>query len=288
MFTKKLIFISQKESIISNCKLKIFDLEENRLFIRSIPLRIIPSLKGLSQISSLNSLFLCGSNNYNSSCFLININIYSTDIKSKILVNSAYSHYNPILFLLQEDILIVIGGKKQIFCEKYSINLNQWRDMPFLPEERYKGNVLLNEHNSHLYLFGGLTNNKYNESILILNLRSVSGWEKIFVKNGYLLQRYGFINFSFGIDSENKNDNLIYIFGGKINKREKYDFILEYDYENNAINKKNVEYNEMPIFDISTVADINKNKIAFTDNDENIYIIEKKNFRISMISAEDA
>ena len=124
MFTKKLIFISQKESIISNCKLKIFDLEENRLFIRSIPLRIIPSLKGLSQISSLNSLFLCGSNNYNSSCFLININIYPTDIKSKILVNSAYSHYNPILFLLQEDILIVIGGKKQIFCEKYSINLN--------------------------------------------------------------------------------------------------------------------------------------------------------------------
>ena len=160
--------------------------------------------------------------------------------------------------------------------------------MPFLPEERYKGNVLLNEHNSHLYLFGGLTNNKYNESILILNLRSVSGWEKIFVKNGYLLQRYGFINFSFGIDSENKNDNLIYIFGGKINKREKYDFILEYDYENNVINKKNVEYNEMPIFDISTVADINKNKIAFTDNDENIYIIEKKIFRISMISAEDA
>ena len=62
--------------------------------------------------------------------------------------------------------------------------------MPFLPEERYKGNVLLNEHNSHLYLFGGKTNNKFNESILILNLRSVSGWEKIFVKNGQLLQRY--------------------------------------------------------------------------------------------------
>jgi hypothetical protein len=43
----------------------------------------------------------------------------------------------------------------------------------------------------------------------------------------------------------------------------------------------------MPFFDINTVADINKNKFAFTDSKENIYIVEKKNFRITVISSED-
>ena len=33
----------------------------------------------------------------------------------------------------------------------------------------------------------------------------------------------------------------------------------------------------LPYFDINTVADINKNKFAFTDTHENIYIVEKKN-----------
>ena len=35
--TQKLIFISQKDNLASNCKLKIFDIEENHLFIADIP-----------------------------------------------------------------------------------------------------------------------------------------------------------------------------------------------------------------------------------------------------------
>ena len=70
-------------------------------------------------------------------------------------------------------------------------------------------------------------------------------------------------------------------------ERENCDFILEYDYENNMINKKDINLKEIPYFDISTVADINKNKIVFTDSNENIYVIEKNNFRISVINSED-
>ena len=274
----------------SNCKLKIFDIEENRLFIRNISLRIIQSLKGMSQISTSDSLFLCGSNDKNASCFLIYLILNSVNIETKILVNSAYPHYKPILFLVKNDILVVIGGKSQVLCEKYSISLKQWRDMPILPEERYQGNVILNEHNSHLYLFGGITNGIYNDSILVLNLRSVGGWEKIFVKeNGHLLKRCKFIIFSFGNEGNlNKdNENIIYIFGGKMKERENCDFILEYDFENNLISKKDINLKEVPYFDITTVADINKNKIVFTDSKENIYIIEKNNFRISVINSED-
>ena len=288
LLTKKLIFINQKDNLASNCKIKIFDIEENRLFIRNVSLRIIKSLKGMSQISTSDSLFLCGSNQKNSSCFLIYFIIQENDIETKILVNSAYPHYKPILSLIKDDILIVIGGKSQILCEKYSISLKQWRDLPILPEERYQGNVILNEHNSHLYLFGGITNGIYNDSILILNIRSVGGWDKIFIKeNGHLLKRCKFINFSFGYQINQNKEGYIYIFGGKLKEREKCDFILEYDCEKNVINKKDIDSKELPYFEITTIADINKNKIVFTDTNENIYIVEKNNFRITVINSED-
>ena len=83
-----MIFLNQKEHMPNNCKIKIFDLEDNRLFIRICSLRIIQSLKGMSQNSCGNSLYLCGSNNSNSSCFLIHFNLDSTDIKTEVLVNA--------------------------------------------------------------------------------------------------------------------------------------------------------------------------------------------------------
>jgi hypothetical protein len=240
----------------------------------------------MSQNACGNSLYLCGSNNQNSSCFLIHFNLETTDIKTEVLVNAIYPHYKPIIFIVHSDIIVIIGGKNQILCEKYSISLKKWRDMPVLPEERYQGNIILNERNSHLYLFGGTTNGKYNDSILILNLRSVGGWEKIFVKeNSELLKRSKFISFCF---DEKGEDNIIYILGGKKNERQKSDFIIEYNFENNTVNKKDMDLKNLPYFDINTVTDINKNKFAFTDSNENIYIVEKKNFRISVISSEDA
>ena len=244
----------------------------------------------MSQISTNDSLYLCGSNHKNTTSFLIHFYLQNTDVKTNILVNPVYPHYKPILLLVKENILLVIGGKSQVLCEKYSINLKQWRDMAILPEERYQGNIILNEHNSHLYLFGGITNGTFNDSILVLNLRSVGGWEKIFLKeNERLLKRCKFINFSFGYDgNKNKEDNYIYIFGGKTMKREKNDFVLEYDYENNIINKKEIDLKNLPFFDITTVININKNKNIFTDVNENIFVVEKNNFRISIINSEDS
>lgn len=239
----------------------------------------------MSQNSCGNSLYLCGSNSQNTSCFLIHFNLEFMDIKTEVLVNAIYPHYKPIIFIVHSDIIVIIGGKNQILCEKYSISLKKWRDMPVLPEERYQGNIILNERNSHLYLFGGSTNGKNNDSILILNLRSVGGWEKIFVKeNSELLKRTKCISFCF----DEKEDNIIYILGGKKNEREKCDFIIEYNFENNTVNKKDIDLPDLPRFDINTVADINKNKFAFTDSQGNIYIVEKKNFRISVINSEDA
>ena len=217
---------------------------------------------------------------------MIHFNLEATDIKTEVLVNAIYPHYKPIIYIVHSDIIVIIGGKNQVLCEKYCISLKKWRDMPVLPEERYQGNIILNERNSHLYLFGGSTNGKNNDSILILNLRSVGGWEKIFVKeNSELLKRTKCISFSF---DEKGEDNIIYILGGKKSERQKCDFIIEYNFENNSLSKKDMDLPNLPSFDINTVADINKNKFAFTDSHENIYIIEKKNFRITVISSEDS
>ena len=116
-------------------------------------------------------------------------------------------------------------------------------------------------------------------------MRSVGGWDKIFIKeNSELLKRNKCISFSF---DENEGDDTIYILGGKKSEREKCDFIIKFNYNNNTINKKDIDLEDLPRFDINTVADINKNKFAFTDSKENIYIVEKKNFRITVISSED-
>ena len=45
--------------------------------------------------------------------------------------------------------------------------------MPILPEERYQGNIILNGHNSHLYLFGGTTNGEFNDSDLCSKLTGI-------------------------------------------------------------------------------------------------------------------
>ena len=240
----------------------------------------------MSQNTCGNSLYLCGSNDINSSCFLIHFDLQSTDIKIDVLVNAVYPHYKPIIYIVHSDIIVIIGGKGQVLCEKYSISLKKWRDMPVLPEERYQGNIILNEKNSHLYLFGGNTNGKNNDSILTLNLRSVGGWEKIFIKeNSKFLKRCKCISFCF---DEEEDNNIIYILGGKINEREKNDFVIEFNCENNTVNKKSIDLKDLPIFDINTVADVNKFKFAFIDSKENIYIVEKKNFKITVISSEDA
>ena len=43
-------------------KIKIYDLELKKLYIKSAPLRFISNLEGITQYSTQKSLYLCGSN----------------------------------------------------------------------------------------------------------------------------------------------------------------------------------------------------------------------------------
>ena len=75
----------------------------------------------MSQISTNDSLYLCGSNHKNTTSFLIHFYLQNTDVKTNILVNPVYAHYKPILLLVKENIWLVVRGKSQVLCEKYSL-----------------------------------------------------------------------------------------------------------------------------------------------------------------------
>jgi hypothetical protein len=271
-------------------KIKIYDLEQKKLYIKTAHLRFISSLEGITQYSTQKNLYLCGSNKLllNSSestgSYLFRYDLEDNFKQPSVLVNSVYVHYNPMIVLINEDILVVIGGKEQIFCEKYSISLNNWRKIPILPEERYKGCILVNQKEMNLYLFGGMTNGKFNTSILYLNFRSIGGWERIILKeNDYLLKRNNFIVFQL-----DKDKNNIFICGGETESNIENDYIVQYDSINKKLKKQFIKSNITNAkFKNLTIIDFDGKFFSFVDKEENIYLIEKNKFGITIIDTKE-
>ena len=189
-----------------------------------------------------------------------------------------------MIILVNNDILVVIGGKNQIFCEKYSISLNNWRKIPILPEERYQGSLLIHRGESNLYLFGGTTDGKFNSSILTLNFRSIGGWDRILLKgHDYLLKRKSCISFCFGSEKDN-----IFICGGETDTNVGKDYIVEYEPKNKKIRKQFIKSELSGAqFKNQTIIEFDGRFFAFCDVEENIYIVEKKNFDIKVINTKD-
>jgi hypothetical protein len=252
--------------------------------------RFIPSLEGITQYSTEKSLYLCGANkpslhsSQTTGSYLFRYDLENNFSQPSILVNSAYAHYNPMMVLVNNDILVVIGGKNQIFCEKYSISLNNWRKIPILPEERYQGCLLVSQRDSNLYLFGGMTEGKFNSSILYLNFRSIGGWDRILLKGqDYLLKRKNCISFCFGGEKDN-----IFICGGETDSNSGTDYIVEYEPITRKIRKQFIKSDLCQArFKNQTLIDFDGRFFAFCDIEEKIYIIEKKNFDIKIINTKD-
>ena len=282
--------MSERRSKKTMRKIKIYDLDKKKLYIKSSPLRFIENLEGITQISTDKSLYLCGSNKLylNSSestgSYLFRYDLEDNFKQPSVLVNSAYVHYNPMIVLINNDILVVVGGKEQIFCEKYSISLNNWRKIPILPEERYKGCLLVNQKESNLYLFGGMTNGKFNSSILFINFRSIGGWDRIILKeNDYLLKRNNCIAFQLDKDRDD-----IFICGGETDTDTDNDYIVQYDSNNKKIRKQFIKSNLTKAkFKNQTIIDFDGRYLTFVDKEDNIYLIEKKKFAITIIDTKE-
>lgn len=282
--SKKILQLSnaQQDEPSLGTPLLIVDIEEERIFRTKVSLRIVQSIKGMSQLNIDNTLYLCGSENESSlGAYMINIdNTKSTNSEVKFLVNAQYSHVNPSMIHIPSNSILVVGGKKQIKCELFDIANSKWKYIPELPEERYKCNLFIDSNKKYVYLFGGFCSalGRNCSDVLRMRLDTLMIWERISVKQGAeLLART-----SCGIihDKEEKKSKVVYILGGKDNQSELCDSIVEFDMKkrNARTIKSKLKYKAK--FINQNGVDVDKNTYVIIDKKGNIHTMNFNDFAL--------
>ena len=282
--SKKILQLSnaQQDEPSLGTPLLIVDIEEERIFTTKVSLRIVQSIKGMSQLNIDNTLYLCGSENESSlGAYMINIdNTKSTNSEVKFLVNAQYSHVNPSMIHIPSNSILVVGGKKQIKCELFDIANSKWKYIPELPEERYKCNLFIDSNKKYVYLFGGFCSalGRNCSDVLRMRLETLMIWERISVKQGAeLLART-----SCGIihDKEEKKSKVVYILGGKDNQSELCDSIVEFDMKkrNARMIKSKLKYKAK--FINQNGVDVDKNTYVIIDKKGNIHTMNFNDFAL--------
>ena len=268
--------------------LLIVDIEEERIFRSKVSLRIVSSIKGMSQLNIDNSLYLCGSESESTlGAYMINIdNTKSTNSDVKFLVNAQYPHVNPSMIAIPSNSILVIGGKKQIKCEKFDITNSKWKYIPELPEERYKCNLFIDANSKYVYLFGGFCSElgRNCDDILRMKLDTQMIWERISIREGAeLLSKT-----SSGIirdKDEEKKSKVVYILGGKDNQKELCDSIVEFDMKKRKARriKTQLKYKAKLVNQMGV--NVDKNTYVLIDKKGNIHTMNFNDF--SLYSEEE-
>jgi hypothetical protein len=207
--------------------IQVYDIENEIGKEIEINLRFL-KLNGLSQLNMKNNLFLCGwengkSNDHAGSTF-VRIDPMKEPATVSYLVSASHCHHYPSLTQYKGEHLICIGGQNSLKCEIFTFATMKWKDLPDLPEERYKSILAPDETNSCIYLFGGYNSNsnKIHSSVLKLNLRNGPRWETIVVSSNQAMM---LTKIESGICRVNKNT--IMIVGGSTNEQEETEDIVE-------------------------------------------------------------
>ena len=268
--------------------LLIVDIEEERIFRSKVSLRIVSSIKGMSQLNIDNSLYLCGSESESTlGAYMINIdNTKSTNSDVKFLVNAQYPHVNPSMIAIPSNSILVIGGKKQIKCEKFDITNSKWKYIPELPEERYKCNLFIDANSKYVYLFGGFCSElgRNCDDILRMKLDTQMIWERISIREGAeLLSKT-----SSGIirdKDEEKKSKVVYILGGKDNQKELCDSIVEFDMKKRKARRIKTQLKYKAKFVNQMGVNVDKNTYVLIDKKGNIHTMNFNDF--SLYSEEE-
>ena len=268
--------------------LLIVDIEEERIFRSKVSLRIVSSIKGMSQLNIDNSLYLCGSESESTlGAYMINIdNTKSTNSDVKFLVNAQYPHVNPSMIAIPSNSILVIGGKKQIKCEKFDITNSKWKYIPELPDERYKCNLFIDANSKYVYLFGGFCSElgRNCDDILRMKLDTQMIWERISIREGAeLLSKT-----SSGIirdKDEEKKSKVVYILGGKDNQKELCDSIVEFDMKKRKARRIKTQLKYKAKFVNQMGVNVDKNTYVLIDKKGNIHTMNFNDF--SLYSEEE-
>lgn len=269
-------------------KYYLYDIEEGYTFSDYLNLRVLSSLNGISQLNYGSILYLCGNNSKEdqstSGSILVKASFNSYVPSVNILISSINSHINPTLIGYKDDIILVIGGKRQTYCECYFIKANKWKTLARIPNEKYHSIAMIDRIEENVYLFGGYNSEShvYDSTILRLNLVQKSIWDEIKIKDGlYLLERCSSAVLKGG------NSNKIYIVGGKDKNGNNKDDVVEYDTFCNLIKKSDIKLKEANKFNNPNGMNFNFQLFAFFDKKGNIHTINMKNHNTDFIKARN-
>lgn len=272
-------------------KFLFYDINQNNTLIIEKKLEIVKTLEGLSELNFEQELYLCGNSNQedDEGSFLFELNPINP--KTKILVNSIYSHYYPSLISGENKYIYCIGGKGQTRSEFYDIEKNNWESLPNLPEERYLCTLSLDSKNKTIYLFGGINSINTNignnckiyiESDYILKLRLIKSknknWEKIEIKDENekkLLKRVSSASLMF----EDQQDN-IFILGGENEQKHFLNDIIRFNINSCSLSKinKQLEFPTIFLNQYPKKYESNSYMYVFIDKFNNVIKMDKHDF----------
>jgi len=267
--------------------ISIYDIEYEKGMDIEPNFRIFQIFDGLSQLIFNNSLYFCGAgmDDTNSGSYFFRFDPSKmTNNNTTILINSINHHYYPTLLGYKSDFVIIIGGLNSKFCEIYNTKTNKWKNLPELPEERYRCSTVFDDITDFIYTFGGLNNEtkKNCTTILRLNMKTLLIWETLIVKhNASLLSRN-----SSGIIKFDKS-NTIYILGGKDNDELPTDSIVEFDINTKIANTHRKKLESKCVFLQQNGSDLNKADFFLFDENYFIHKISKNDFKITLIDYKD-
>lgn len=262
--------------------ISIYDVEYKQAFDIDLNFCLIKDLDGLGQINFNNNLYFCGSprTHVNTGSYLLRYDPKKPNNNTSLLITSIHNHYFPTIIGFKSEYLLVIGGELNLKCECYNLQLNKWKQMPDLPEERYKSNGFFDEESDTVYIVGGYDSFTQcnRNTILRLNLKNLNEWEILNVKkNSNLIARN-----SFAIIKQDKNS--VMILGGIGNENEKYDNIIDLDYINLEVIKARKKLSKSATFLQSGGCDLNNTSYFLFDDEFKIHLISNNSFNIDIIN----
>lgn len=169
--------------------------------------------KGHAYCNYKNSLYISGGlndNDQNVSFQLMKYDYHSNTVV--MMPQMKYQHYNHTMFAYN-DYIYVIGGFNSNKCERFHIISNKWEQMEELIsiERQFP---ILTIYNNYLYVFFGLCQNGYVNTLERININSIHNrWERIsnFDSDTTITNTYGC-----GLILK-EDEDILYFFGGKNN-----------------------------------------------------------------------
>ena len=141
-------------------------------------------------------------------------------------------HSYHCLIGVKNDIFSISGFKSKKI-EKYNLINNTWINLPDLENSR-SWPCCISVDDTFLLLFGGLCEKSEltNKIIEKLNIKEMKGWEKIEINFNEPIPFY------FGV--VNINNELVYLFGGKLNaKEEDVNYCYKFNCQNGVLEREN-------------------------------------------------